>query len=229
MAPVQIAQTALTVGNTRLPPENLQNKRCVLEKEPDIANSIPSVSKVEDRSEAKDQDLASGQAVPPAGSQPATSTSVWKDFYQRDVRKAIGRKRPLLNAASFNEYEAVAVGVFSIPKRRRRKFRAVTEVHYHNACNELARFLIGQLAFCNHPAVSKYMTYADFERDKYKFHKAKIENLKFEKLIGPCESFAIAMEIQRVKKANGRFYAQFSVSNAVSGTLLYSYNPNEPF
>ena len=88
---------------------------------------------------------------------------------------------------------------------------------------------MGQLAYAQDSAVSKYVTYADFERDKYKFHKAKIEELKFEKLTGPEESFTIAMEMQRIKKANGRLYAQFRVSNAVTGHLLYSYNPNESF
>jgi hypothetical protein len=135
--------------------------------------------------------------------------------------------RPLLNAASFNEHDRVAVGVFSIPKRKRKNFRAVTEVHYLNACNELVRFLMGRLTSAADPAVCRHMRYEDFERDKYRFHKAKIEDLKFEKLIGPNESFTIALEVQRIKKANGRFYAQFGVSNAVTGHLLYCYNPDE--
>ncbi len=188
-----------------------------------MAGITPAVPKPEPRAEA--------ETVPP--SQPehtagASSASPdWKDFYRRDVRKAIGRRRPLLNAASLNQREKVAVGVFSIPKRKRSKFRAVTEVHYHNACNELARFLIGQLAFVADPGVSKYLTYSDFEKDMYKFHKARIEKLKFEKLIKPEESFTIAMKLQRVKKAQGRFYAQCAVSNAVTGNILYSYNPDE--
>jgi hypothetical protein len=191
-----------------------------------MASNIPAVDEVEDKTKA--ENLAPPQAEAPAGSSSA-SHIVWKDFYQRDVRKAIGRKRPLLNAASFNERERVAVGIFSIPKKKRKYFRAVTEVHYHNACNELARFLMGQLAYAQDSAVSKYVTHADFERDMYKFHKAKIEDLKFEKLTGPEESFTIAMELQRIKKVNGRLYAQFGVSNAVTGHLLYSYNPNESF
>jgi hypothetical protein len=192
------------------------------QKEADMAG-MPAVAKVEDRNEAENP------APSQAGSRTAPHLSIWKDFYQRDVRKALGRKRPLLNAASFNECERIAVGVFSIPKRKRKHFRAVTEVHYHNACNELVRFLMVQLLYAKDPAVSKYVTHADFERDKNKFHKAKIEELKFEKLTGPEESFTIAMEVQRVKKVHGKLYAQFGVSNAVTGRLLYSYNPNELF
>ncbi|MBI4167986.1 MAG: hypothetical protein HY515_03450 [Candidatus Aenigmarchaeota archaeon] len=153
--------------------------------------------------------------------------SRWISYDQQEVRRIINKKRPLMNAAIFHPDEKAVVGVFSVPQRKRKRFRSVTEVHYHNSCNELAILLWGILADKRDSAVSDYITPEEFPvaRDEYRFHKANIQELDLPRYHKPDSYFTISMRLLKVKGINGLVVAQFRVYDTVRGKLLYSYVP----
>ncbi len=149
----------------------------------------------------------------------------WKEYDRKQIRKILHRREPLLNHAVYSLENRTILGTFSIPRRKRKRFTAVTMVHYLNACNELAAALLGLLAYDTDTKVSSYMSPKDFERarNENRFHIAELEKIKFGWLCGTENYFSIWMELQGVRRMNGVVYAEMSVHNAVDGKILYSY------
>ena len=154
----------------------------------------------------------------------------WLEYEQRPIKIILNKKRPLLNHALFNLEKRTVSGRFSlsnIPKRRRKNFRAITEMHYHTSCNELALFLIGALAYRQDPGISRYITFDDFKMGLkgYLFHKTRIEKFDMTRGYKPDDTFDVEMEFLRAKKMYGTVYAQMEVRGDLRGRLLYSYTP----
>lgn len=158
----------------------------------------------------------------------------WIDYDRQSIRHLLNRKKTLMNYASFHPGERAVVGVFSlfsIQRRKRKKFKMVTEVHYHNACNELAMMLWGILSKSQDSMLVPYITPEDFDRgrDGYRFHKAIVRRFHIMQEQSPKEYFNISIRLERVRRIRGVVYAQFDVqdhvNHAVKGRLVYSYVP----
>jgi|SRR3989338_113083 len=153
----------------------------------------------------------------------------WRTYNQRQIRKLLNKKRPLLNFAEYLQDDRVLVGAFSIPKKKRKNFTAVTEWHYHNGCNELALALIGILVYDKDPEIEPYLDPGSFEkgRNNNRFHKPRIQ-MSIKKELRPDAYFPISMRLLGIHKTENTIYAHVKVAGAVEGKLLYSYRTGEP-
>ena len=149
----------------------------------------------------------------------------WQNYSQEEIWRILNRNETMMNAALFHPSERAVVGAFSIPRRKRKRFKSVTEIHYHNGCNELAMLLCGILAENEDPKVSRYITPEEFisARDEYRFHKRGIKRLKFRRQHNPDEYFTISLRLLRVKKLNDIVDVQLQVYDTVTGNLNYFY------
>lgn len=154
----------------------------------------------------------------------------WKEYGQKAISRIVGREETLVNYAQFNLEERAIVGALLIPEAKR--YSAVTEIQYHFGCNEVSLLLWGLLAQNEHPMVSPYIKPEEFERarDENRFHKVRIKDLCFRRLLPPDEPFVISQQlltIRRIAATEDRpdsVYAVFRVGDdAITGELHYMY------
>ena len=153
----------------------------------------------------------------------------WRQYNQRQIRKLLNKKRPLLNFAEYLQDDRVVVGALSIPKKKRKRFTAVTEWHYHNGCNELALMLLGILVYDKDREIGPYLDPEHFEkgRSANRFHKPRIQ-MSIRNELKPDAYFPISMRLLGIHKNENTIYAHVKVAGAVEGKLLYSYRIGEP-